>query len=113
MLSRRAALRCLALTAFVGGCGRSAQVSSPAPAVPAAQTMAITDGESASALSRMTNVDLATGRQIVVRLAQFARFRGGKVCEFCSITDTLGAAEQFMGRSLSQMAEDAPALAEV
>jgi ketosteroid isomerase-like protein len=74
---------------------------------------AITDGESASALSRMTNVDLATGRQIVVRLAQFARFRDGKVCEFCSITDTLGAAEQFMGRSLSQMAEDAPALAEI
>ena len=73
---------------------------------------AITDGESASALSRMTVVDHATGRQIGVRLAQFARFRDGKVCEFCSITDTLGAAEQFMGRSLSQMAEDAPALAE-
>ncbi|MEN3383508.1 MAG: hypothetical protein V7608_3552 [Hyphomicrobiales bacterium] len=72
---------------------------------------AITDGESASALSRMTNVDLATGRQIVVRLAQFARFRDGKVCEFCSITDTLGAAEQIMGRSLSQMVDDA-ALAE-
>jgi ketosteroid isomerase-like protein len=74
---------------------------------------AITDGQSASVLSRMTNVDLATGRQIVVRLAQFARFRDGKVCEFCSITDTLGAAEQFMGRPLSQMAEDAPALAGV
>ena len=74
---------------------------------------AITDGECASALSRMTNVVHGTGRQVVVRLAQFARFRDGKVCEFCSITDTLGAAEQFMGRSLSQMAEDAPALAEV
>jgi ketosteroid isomerase-like protein len=74
---------------------------------------AITDGACASALSRMTNVVRETGRQVVVRLAQFARFRDGKVCEFCSITDTLGAAEQFMGRSLSQMAEDAPALAEV
>ena len=72
---------------------------------------AITDGECASALSRMTNIVHGTGRQVVVRLAQFARFRDGKVCEFCSITDTLGAAEQFMGRSLSQMAEDAPALA--
>jgi len=30
------------------------------------------------ALSRMTNVDLATGRQIVVRLAQFARFRDAR-----------------------------------
>lgn len=70
----------------------------------------ITDGECASAMSRMTNVDRTTGRQIVVRLAQFARFENGKVSEFCSITDTLGAAEQFMGRSLSQMAEDAPPL---
>jgi ketosteroid isomerase-like protein len=89
------------------------RMSASAKVIEFTRDYAITDGESASALSRMTNIDLATGRQIVVRLAQFARFRDGKVCEFCSITDTLGAAEQFMGRSLSQMAEDAPALAEV
>src|SRR3954447_26108665 len=35
----------------------------------------VTDGESASALSRMTSVERATGRQVMVRLAQFARFR--------------------------------------
>ena len=89
------------------------RMSASAKVVEFTRDYAITDGESASALSRMTVVDHATGRQIGVRLAQFARFRDGKVCEFCSITDTLGAAEQFMGRSLSQMAEDAPALAEV
>jgi hypothetical protein len=61
----------------------------------------------------MTNVDLATGRQIVVRLAQFARFRDGKACEFCSIIDTLGVVEQITGRSLALMTEDAPALAEI
>ena len=73
----------------------------------------ITDGESASALSRMTAVERATGRQVMVRLAQFARFRDGKACEFCSIIDTLGVVEQIAGRSLAQMTEDAPALAEI
>src|SRR5204862_47788 len=33
----------------------------------------VTDGESASALSRITSVERATGRQVMVRLAQFAR----------------------------------------
>lgn len=69
----------------------------------------ITDGESASALTRVTDVQRATGREITIRLAQFARFRDGKVYEFCSIVDTLGAAEQVMGRPLIA---DAPALAE-
>jgi hypothetical protein len=32
-----------------------------------------------------------------VRLAQFARFRGGQVAEFCSIIDTLGAAKSGAG----------------
>jgi ketosteroid isomerase-like protein len=70
----------------------------------------MTDGESASALIRLTDVQRATGREFTIRLAQFARFRDGKVCEFCSIVDTLGAAEQVMGRALIV---DAPALAEV
>jgi hypothetical protein len=54
-------------------------------------------------------VQRATGREIIIRLAQFARFRGGKACEFCSIIDTLGAVEQVMGRPLTI---DAPALAD-
>ncbi len=76
-----------------------------------ARDFLMTDGESASALTRLTDVQRATGRQMIIRLAQFARFRDGKVVEFCSITDTLGAAEQVIGHPLISAA-DAPALAE-
>jgi ketosteroid isomerase-like protein len=68
----------------------------------------VADGESASALTRLTDVQRATGKELIVRLAQFARFRDGKVFEYCSIADTLGVAEQVIGRSLIV---DAPALA--
>jgi ketosteroid isomerase-like protein len=71
----------------------------------------LTDGESASALTRVTDVQRATGRHVMLRLAQFARFRHGKLVEFCSITDTLRAAEQVVGHALISAA-DAPALAE-
>ena len=65
-----------------------------------ARDFLMTDGESASALTRLTDVQRATGRQMMLRLAQFARFRDGKVVEYCSITDTLGVAEQVVGRPL-------------
>ena len=58
------------------------------------------------------DVQRESGRSLTIRLAQFARFRDGKVHEFCSITDTLGAAEQVMGRSLIDL-PDVPALSEV
>src|SRR5580765_1949105 len=73
-----------------------------------ARDFLMTDGESASALTRLTDVQRATGRHVMLRLAQFARFRDGKVVEFCSITDTLGAAEQVVGHALISAA-DAPA----
>jgi ketosteroid isomerase-like protein len=76
-----------------------------------ARDFLMTDGESASALTRLTDVQRATGRQMMIRLAQFARFHDGKVVEFCSITDTLGVAEQAVGHPLISAA-DAPALAE-
>jgi ketosteroid isomerase-like protein len=76
-----------------------------------ARDFLMTDGESASGLARLTDVQRATGRQVMLRLAQFARFREGKVVEFCSVTDTLGAAEQVVGHALISTA-DAPALAE-
>lgn len=71
----------------------------------------ITDGESASAMTRLHDVQRVTGKEIIVRLAQFARFRDGQVAEFCSIIDTLGAAEQVMGRPLIDFSADARALA--
>jgi ketosteroid isomerase-like protein len=73
-----------------------------------ARDFMMTDGECASALTRLTDVQRATGREMIIRLAQFARFRDGKAYEFCSIIDTLGAAEQVVGRPLIV---DAPALA--
>jgi ketosteroid isomerase-like protein len=72
----------------------------------------VTDGASASALTSLIDVQRGSGRSLTIRLAQFARFRDGKVHEFCSITDTLGAAEQVMGRSLIDL-PDVPALSEV
>jgi len=69
----------------------------------------VADGTNASALTRFTGVQPATGKQITVRIAQFACFHDGKVIEFCSIIDTLGAAEQVLGRSLIEV--QAPALA--
>jgi len=72
----------------------------------------MTDGESASALTRLTEKQRSTGKLVIVRLAQFARFADGKVHEFCSITDTLGAAEQVLGRQLIGP-PDAPALVDL
>jgi ketosteroid isomerase-like protein len=68
----------------------------------------VTDGHCASALTRIDDIHRQSGHEVVVRLAQFARFRHGKVSEFCSIIDTLGAAEQVLGRSLLEV--PAPAL---
>jgi hypothetical protein len=42
-----------------------------------ARDFLMTDGENASALTRLTDVERATGRQMTIRLAQFARFRNG------------------------------------
>ena len=72
----------------------------------------ITDGESASALTHLTDTRRENGQVIIVRLAQFARFRDGQVAEFCSIIDTLGAAEQVLGHPLIDSAQLAPALAD-
>jgi ketosteroid isomerase-like protein len=91
--------------AVLAAYGRLAQANTTARY---ARDFLMTDGECASALTRLTDVQRATGREMIIRLAQFARFRDGKVCEFCSIIDTLGAAEQVIGRPLI---EDAPALA--
>jgi ketosteroid isomerase-like protein len=91
--------------AVLAAYGRMAQTNTTARY---ARDFLMTDGESASALTRLTDVQRATGRQLIIRLAQFVRFRDGKAHEFCSIVDTLGAAEQVMGRPLIV---DAPALA--
>jgi ketosteroid isomerase-like protein len=71
----------------------------------------IADGQSASSLTRFTGTLPLIGRHINVRAAQFARFHDRKVVEFCSIIDTLGVAEQVLGRALLPVAAaPAPAL---
>jgi ketosteroid isomerase-like protein len=60
----------------------------------------LVDGDSAATLNRITYVQVSTGRTIRYRIAQFLRFRDGKVCEFRAIIDSLDAAEQYLGRAL-------------
>jgi ketosteroid isomerase-like protein len=60
----------------------------------------LVDGDCASALIRLTNIDNRTGHEISFRVAHFARFRNGKVIEYCGIPDSLGKAEQTLGRPL-------------
>jgi ketosteroid isomerase-like protein len=93
--------------AVLAAYGRMAQANTTARY---ARDFMMTDGESVSALTRLSDVQRATGKEIIVRLAQFARFRDGKVCEYCSIVDTLGVAEQVIGRPLIALADDAPVL---
>jgi ketosteroid isomerase-like protein len=60
----------------------------------------LVDGDCASALIRLTNIETRIGHEISFRVAHFARFRDGKVIEYCGIPDSLGKAEQTLGRQL-------------
>jgi ketosteroid isomerase-like protein len=62
------------------------------------QTLLV-EGERAAALCKLSAV-LPNGRSISYDLAQFVRFRDGKVVEFRSLNDTFNAAEQVMGREI-------------
>jgi ketosteroid isomerase-like protein len=59
------------------------------------------DGDCAAAFSRVICTQRTSGRVISYRHAHFMRFRHGKVAEFRSIIDTVDAAEQVLGRSLT------------
>ena len=65
-----------------------------------ARDFLIVENETAAALTRVTLVHRASGREIHFRLAHFVRFRDGKVVEFCAMADSLGAIEQLLGRTL-------------
>ena len=60
----------------------------------------LVDGDTAATFNRLSYVQVATGRIITYRTAQFLRFRNGKVCEFRAIIDSLDAVEQYLGRDL-------------
>lgn len=64
----------------------------------------LVDGDTAATLNRLSYVQVATGRTITYRIAQFLRFRADKVCEFRSVIDSLDAVEQYLGRGLIETA---------
>jgi len=60
----------------------------------------LVDGDRAAGLNRLTGRWHATGRVIACRLANFMRFRDGKICEYRSLMDSLAAVEEFIGQRL-------------
>ena len=72
----------------------------PRKRAPAPVSFLLVDGDWASALIRLTNVDNRSGHEMSFRAAHFARLRNGKVIEYCGILDSLGKAEQTLGRPL-------------
>ena len=64
----------------------------------AEQTLAV--GEQCAAMVRFNAVHRASGRQLSLRLAQFAQFRGDKLVSLRAIFDSFDAAEQALGRTL-------------
>ena len=61
----------------------------------------LVDGDCASTLCRLTGGRTADGRLISYRIAQFMRFRKGKIVEYCSVIDSFDAAEQVLGHSIA------------
>jgi ketosteroid isomerase-like protein len=60
----------------------------------------VVDGNCAAAFNRITGRQHATGRVVTCRLANFMRFRDGKICEYRSLMDSLDAVEQIIGQRL-------------
>ena len=60
----------------------------------------LVDGDRAAGLNRLTARLHATGRVITCRLANFMRFRDGKICEYRSLMDSFAAVEEFIGQRL-------------
>jgi ketosteroid isomerase-like protein len=56
------------------------------------------DGDRAATLSRLSAKRVDDGRVISYRVAQFLRFRNGKVVDYRSVIDSFDAAEQVLGR---------------
>jgi ketosteroid isomerase-like protein len=60
----------------------------------------LVDGDESAACGRVTSRHRATGRTVSHRVAHFVRYRAGKVISFHAITDTLDAAEQYIGHRI-------------
>jgi ketosteroid isomerase-like protein len=60
----------------------------------------IVDGDRAAVMSDVAFTQRATGRLLRMRVANFLRFRDGKLIEFREFNDTFDAVEQALGRWL-------------
>ena len=58
----------------------------------------VVEGDRAAVMSNTSFVQRATGRVIRVRLANFLRFRNGRVIEFREFANTFDLVEQALGR---------------
>ncbi len=67
----------------------------------------LVDRDCASSFIRLVATQRATRRVLSYRIAHFLRFRGGQVCEFRCLVDSLDAAEQVLGRPLDLSAPEA------
>jgi ketosteroid isomerase-like protein len=60
----------------------------------------IVDGERAAVMSNVAFVQRSTGRMLSFRIANFLRFRDGRLVEFREFWDTFDVVEQALGRWL-------------
>jgi ketosteroid isomerase-like protein len=61
----------------------------------------LVDGERAAVMSNVAFVQRATGRTLSFRIANFLRFRSGRLVEFREFSDTFDVTEQALGRYLT------------
>ncbi len=61
---------------------------------------ALTDGDHAASMMRVTARDLRSDRTLSLRLALFAQFSGDKLTTLRAVFDTFDAAEQALGRHI-------------
>jgi ketosteroid isomerase-like protein len=71
----------------------------------------LVDGDHAASLNRLSARRDSDGRTISYRVAQFVRFRDGKVIDYCSVIDSFDAAEQVLGHPIALNGAMAPDLA--
>ncbi len=88
-------------------CGKAAvkdvitrQVMSMFRAVSFKRESLLVDGDRVAMLNRRTAQRIADGRVISYRVANFLRFKDGKVIENLSLLDSFDAAEQMLGHRL-------------
>lgn len=73
----------------------------------------LVDGNSAAGFNRITATQLANGRVLTCRGANFMRFRDGKIYEYRSIIDSLETIEQILGHRLDLSRVPVPETADV